>query len=174
MSEINDILNSFGKKVNQQSKLHLRSSPRRTRNKRINATKTLSNSLKHAVKAVPKGIELTFSMEDYGVDIDRGVMGSKRRILKFWNKSIFLPRGNGWKYAIKKGGGGQSQMFKSIEKWQSAKPVKGNTFAITRSIQLRGITPTLFFTDAFNKYEKMLHDDVLIGFGEDVEDKLND
>ena len=166
MSDISQILVRFANDTIGEARNNLQSSSRRTKYKRINASGALSKSLRARAERDPKGMALVFSMNDYGVHMDRGVMGNKRRILKYWNKSIFLPRGRGY--------GNRMPPVAKIQTWMNKKGVKGNPFPIARNIQRRGVAPTLFFTDAFKKYEKDLPDDVLLGFDKQVEELLND
>ena len=104
----------------------------------INATGKLSKSIKYDMEV--DGV--SWSMEQYGVWRDAGQLGSKRRILKRWNDSIFIRS---------KGFTNKRPPIRPIAKWMEVKGVKGSPFAITRKIFMFGIQPGLFFSDAFNK-----------------------
>ena len=164
MDNLNKIVHKFTDITIKDARKNL-SNNQRGKFRKINNTGKLSKSLKADIK--PQSI--TFSMEGYGVDVDRGVLGQKKKILKHWNKSMFLPRGKGWTYAIKKGGQGTSKMMSSIKKWQGSKGVKGSPFAITRGIQLNGLTPKLFFTDSWDKNYPIFLNDIEPAIAEDIE-----
>ena len=153
-SNLNKALNLFGKTVTRASQQLLAQ-------RKHNAGGKLSKSIKHALTK----IGMNFSMEDYGVLRDRGVQGSKERILKGWNKSIFLPRGAG--YAKDRKGPPPA----SIRTWIGQKNITytpGLEYKIARSIKRKGITPSLFFSDAFNKFFKKLPAKLELAVAQDI------
>ena len=167
MDNLKAVIKKFGDDVVRLSKKNLASNPY-GRHKKINTTKTLSNSIKHQIS----DNTISFFFEDYGINIDRGVMGNKRRILPRWNKSIFLPRSSGYKDKM--------PPPRQIQRWVARKGIshKGSiesfSFAVTRKIQLYGTAPKLFFTDAFEPEYKELLAAIEPAIGEDIEDKLED
>ena len=116
---------------------------------------------------------IDFFMNDYGVLRDAGQLGKKRKILKGWNKSIFVPRGKGFT--------DQKPPFVAIRKWVQDKPIRATGIstsqlagAIQYKIWQRGITPGLFFSDAWNKLWPIYLDKFETELGKDIEEKLED
>ena len=161
-------MDKFGRDVKRTARKHLQSSPRRMKYKRINASRKLYNSVDFKIN----GDDMSFWFQDYGVDMDRGVMGNQRKILRFWNKSMFLPRGKGYSNRM--------PPVRSIKAWINYKSISYSgsidsaAFAISKNIQQRGKQPTLWFTDAFEQYWDKFDDDMAEAFGKDIEDKLED
>ena len=162
-------LSIFARKVIKQARRHLNSSPRRTKNKRINSSKLLYSSLGYR----STDEVLKFQMEDYGVDIDRGVMGKNRKILRYWNKSMFLPRGSGFT--------SKPPPYRAMARWVAQKPVQvpGITSAelagmVRWTVYRNGIQPTLFFTDAFKQYEPELEELLQDGTIDIIDEKIDD
>ena len=109
-------------------------------------------------------------MEDYGVLRDSGQLGKKRKILKRWNDSIFI-RGKGFTNKM--------PPVDKIAKWIKDKPLKytpktlnSQAFLISRKIQMEGIQPGLFFSDAFNKYYPEFEKKLAPEAGDYLEDKI--
>ena len=158
-------LQSFAKKVQNKAKKNVH-------DYKINSSGKLRKSIKVDVKDLKeKGYSVSVTMEDYGDLRDAGQLGSKRRILKGWNKSIFIPRGKGFTNL--------APPPSAIKKWIRTKPVRGtgslNTMAylISRKIKTYGIQPGLFFSDAFNEYYPKLEKNILEGLSEDIDNELD-
>jgi len=163
--ELTKILNQFGNSLVKTSKRLLQT-------KKINSTNRLSKSIKHT----EKDDEVSIWMNDYGILRDAGQLGKKRKILKGWNKSIFVPRGKGFtnKYPP----------VDKIRQWIQDKPVgykprtaKGlnsTAFLISRKIYLQGIQPGLFMSEAFIKEYKSLPDDAVNAYANDLENNLKE
>ena len=161
MTNRQEVLDRFVKHVVSQAKKNLT-----TTNK--NASKKLYNSNKGEAKAFPNSIGIYFDMEEYGFYQDKGVSGVKRKFnTPFSYKSKMPPPKAFDKWTIRRGiaprgAGGKFQTR------------KGLNFAIARSIFEKGIKPSLFFTKPFEAAFKNLPDDLIEGYGLEVEDLFND
>ena len=129
-----------------------------------NSTKKLSKS----IQAKVVGSKLIFSFEEYGIALDTGRNGTKKRRN---SNSIF---GQPAKAAFPN--------VTAIKKWIKNKPIsfKGKkvsvdsqAYVIGRSIKLNGIKASLFFTKAFNKELPELGELIAEAFTLDLEDKYN-
>jgi hypothetical protein len=160
MTNRQEVLDRFVKHVVSQAKKNLT-----TTNK--NASKKLYNSIKGEAKAFPNSIGIYFDMEEYGFYQDKGVSGVKRKFnTPFSYKSKMPPPKAFDKWTIRRGiaprgAGGKFQTR------------KGLNFAIARSIFEKGIKPSLFFTKPFEAAFKNLPDDLIEGYGLEVEDLFN-
>ena len=165
---VEDTLNLFGKRVIQQSRTNLTKKDK-------NASKSLYNSLKYDLKVSNNKYEVSFSMEDYGNFIDRGVKGvggTKADGSKWETKKV---TNNDFKYSNKR------PPAKAFDKWVvrrglASRDKKGRfvdrnsvKFAIANSVYHTGLETTDFFTipleQAFNK----LPDDLLKNFLDDID-----
>lgn len=178
MTNRQEVLDRFVKHVVSQAKKNLT-----TKNK--NASKKLYNSIKGEAKAFPNSIGIYFDMEEYGFYQDKGVRGK--------NPSG-LPDGSKWKgvqkapnspFRFGTGSGTKGGLTKSLDKWIIRKGIaprgkggefmsrKSLKFLIARSIYMTGIKPSLFFTKPFEAAFKNLPDDLIEGYGLEVEDLFN-
>ena len=169
---LDKVLQTFGKRVVKLAKIRI---GRTTKGRRINATGKLKDSINFKVNKTKNDVDFYF--EDYGIHVDAGVVGKKKRILKNWNKSIFK-RGSG--YSTK------PPPFRKIRKWIDDKPIKPRNLSSGRFIKSSdkvknqmagairqhifdyGKQPTLFFSDPFNDEYKKLPDDISKGFANDI------
>jgi len=170
---LDKVLQDFGKKVVKLAKIRI---GRTNKGRRINTTGKLKNSINY--KQSKEKNEVDFYFEDYGINVDAGVVGKKKRILKNWDKSIFK-RGSG--YSTK------PPPFTKIRKWIDDKPIKPRNlssgkfvnfkdtdvkdrmaYAIRKKIFDYGKQPTLFFSDPFNDEYKKLPNDAIKAFANDV------
>jgi hypothetical protein len=165
MSTTIDILNKFAKDVQVKAKKNVH-------DYKINSGGKLRKSIVVRVKEEKnKDYSVTVEMEDYGDLRDAGQLGSKRKILKGWNKSIFLPRGKGFKAL--------APPPDAIKKWIRTKPIRSTTslnslaYLISRKIKTEGIQPGLFFSDAFNEYYPKLEKVILDGLDKDIDNALD-
>jgi hypothetical protein len=146
--ETKKVLEDFAREVVKGARKNL---------KRMKASGKLSRSIKSDVKVNPKSFELDFQMEGYGAYQDAGVDGKKKR---YGKRKAGLPT---YKYTTK------MPPPKSLDKWVVRKGLKGTrdakgrftkrqslTFIIARSIFMKGLEPTYFFTDAFEAAYKKL------------------
>ena len=134
-----------------------------------NASGNLSKSINGSYKVSANSFLLSFEMEDYGTFQDLGVKGAKSS-----NKAPNSPFRMGTGTAPK-------GLFKTaINAWVVRKGIAPRAngkftdraqmlFNIRRSIYNTGIKPSMFFTDAFNIGFKGLDNDILEGYGLDVE-----
>ena len=134
-----------------------------------NASGNLAKSISGSYKVSANSFLLSFEMEDYGTFQDLGVKGAKSS-----NKAPNSPFRMGTGTAPK-------GLFKTaINAWVVRKGIAPRAngkftdraqmlFNIRRSIYNTGIKPSMFFTDAFNIGFKGLDNDILEGYGLDVE-----
>ena len=164
MKNLSKVLGKFGKDVTKDAKKNL------SRNG-SNSTGKLNNSIEYKLKEDAKGFELSIWMEHYGMLLDAGQLGKKKKILKGWNKSIFIPRGKGFTTKYPNIG--------AIRNWIRQKPISSNlslnslSFLIARKIFNEGIQPRLFMSDAYNKHEKTLENELLGGIDKDIDDQID-
>mgnify|MGYP003149004895 FL=1 len=135
-------------------------------------TGKLKSSLKSYVKESKRSIQISFEMEDYGFYQDRGVKGVKS------GKSLD-------NYQFGTGTGKKGGLTKGINKWVKRKGFqfrdkKGRFLSyeqtartIIRSIWMKGIKPSLFFTKPFEKYYNTLPDELMEMFGFEMEQLFN-
>jgi len=169
MDNRQEVLDRFIKHIVSQAKKNLTTTGK-------NASKKLYNSIKGEAKAFPNSIGIYFDMEEYGFYQDKGVSGVKKKYnTPFSYKSKGgvkglkgMPPPSAFdKWTIRRGiaprgAGGKFQSRKSLN------------FAIARSIFEKGIKPSLFFTKPFEAAFKNLPDDLIEGYGFEVEDLFND
>lgn len=159
---VEDVLNTFGKRVIQQSRTNLTK-------KKKNASKDLYNSLKYKLNVKKNKYELSFEMEDYGSFIDRGVkgVGGTKANGERWKKKKVT--NNDFKYKNKK------PPAKAFDKWIVRRGIanrdaggrftsrKSTSFAIANSVYHTGLETTNFFTRPLENEFNKLPDDLLNG-----------
>ena len=160
---IQDVLNKFGRSVVQQSRSRL------TKQKK-NATKDLYNSVNYELDVSNRGtsFSFSFSMEEYGEYIDKGVSG------------VDVKYNTPYAYTTK------APPPSVFQKWAKAKGIKPRDkktgkfitakqfgFIMSRHIFTKGQKPTRFFSLSFEQQFKKLPDDLLNAFGDGLEDFLN-
>jgi len=164
MSNVDKVLDTFGKKVVQTAKGILNA-------KGKNASGDLGSSLGYFIKVYPSGaIDMSFVAEGYAKFVDKGVKGSK--------SSAKAPK-SPYKYTTKQPPSGV------IDKWvvrkgiQGARDEKGRfikrkslVYAMARSIKLYGVKPTNFFTDAFNVAYRDLPQEFIKAYANDTQQFL--
>lgn len=138
--------------------------------KKKNVNKTLYNSLNYELKVSQKNnFSLSFLMEDYGTFIDKGVKGRDSSLkapnspYQYKNKMPPLKALDGW--IIKRGLATRDKKGR----FTSRESLK---FAIAKSIQLKGIETTNFFTKPFENAFKRLPEDIVNAYALEVEDFL--
>ena len=156
---IQELLNDFRDNVIREAKKNL---------SQRSDTGKLRNSLKSTVKESKRSIQISFEMEDYGFYQDRGVKGVKS------GKSLD-------NYQFGTGTGEKGGLTKGINKWVQRKgfqfrdkkgrflSYKQTANTIIRSIWMKGIKPTLFFTKPFEKFYNRLPDELMEMFGFEME-----
>lgn len=165
MLEVEKTIKRFRDYVIQQSRSNLSKSGH-------NNTKGLYNSLKGEI-VTDKGFSIVgFSMDDYGMFVDKGVKG-KTSSAKAPDSPYRFGTGTG-----RKGG-----LTQGINKWVKQKGFQfrdrksgkflsydSTAYLITRSIFNKGIKPSLFFTKPFEAgYKKYIDVDLMKAFGQDME-----
>lgn len=171
LKNLNNLLNTWGKYVIQQSRTYL------TKAKKNN-TKKLYDSLDYEITLTDEFAQLTFLMEDYGAYQDAGVFGADPTLVKDGiqkgqtTNSVLLGNKSRFSYTTKR------PPSDTIAQWAKARNfrlrdekgrfAKGNYksigFVLSRSIFAQGIAPSLFFTKAYNnsvaRYADKLADDL--------------
>jgi|TARA_B100000085_G_scaffold261335_1_gene265570 hypothetical protein len=162
--ETTKVLQDFAREVIRGAKQNLQ---------KRNASGKLSRSLKSDVKVNPKSFELDFEMEGYGQFQDAGVDGKKK---KYGKRKAGLPT-----YSFKS----KMPPPKSLDKWVVKRGLKGTrdakgrfvkrqslTFLIARSIFIKGLEPTYFFTNAFEAAYKKLPKEFIDKYELDIDNFL--
>ena len=192
MNPVGKILDKFGARVSKQAKINVGSSKNPNGGKKIDSTGALRKSIGYDLKDTETGFSLTFKMEDYGELRDSGQLGSKKKILKGFNKSLFK-RGKGFTNKPPK--------VSALNKWIKDKPIKARdkngafisrfftisrgkrkgeqgdrldtvSYLIGQKIKKEGIQPGLFFSAAWDKEFKDMPDDIAQGFADSIEGLL--
>lgn len=149
------------------------------KDKNINASKKLSNSLDYKLKVSKNSFSLSFFMEDYGDFIDKGVRGvggskadgSKWKRKRFASDSPYKyknkkPPANAFsKWIVQKG-------FAPRNKKGQFTTRKSLQFAIANSVYHTGIKTTHFFTTPFNREFRNLPDALVEAYSLEVDDLL--
>jgi len=165
MLNVDATIKRFRDYVIQQSRSNLTKSGH-------NNTKGLYNSIKGEIITENGYSIVGFSMDDYGMFVDKGVKG-KSSSLKAPNSPFKFGSGTG-----RKGG-----LTQGINKWVKQKrfqfrdrntgkfmSYESTAYLITRSIFHNGIKPSLFFTKPFEAgYKKYIDVDLIKAFGQDVD-----
>jgi len=164
---VKQVLELFGKRVQQQSKSNLSKRGKKD-------TSELYNSIGYDVKVSKNSFHLSFTMTDYGKFVDKGVKGktssakapkSPFRFGSGTGRSGGLTDGiNGWvkrkRLQFKERGTGKFLSYQST------------AFLITRSIYNKGIETTNFFTTPFENEFKKLPEQVVEAYGLEVNQLL--
>ena len=164
MSNVDKVLDTFGKKVVQTARGILNAKGR-------NASGDLGSSLGYFIKVYPGGaVDMSFVAEGYAKFVDKGVKGSKSSAkapnspYKYTTKQP--PSGVIDKWAVRKGiQGVRDKKGRFI-------PRKSLVFSIARNIKLYGVKPSNFFTDAFNVAYRDLPKDFIKAYAQDTQQFL--
>tara|TARA_R100001463_G_scaffold6764_5_gene21952 strand:+ start:6125 stop:6673 length:549 start_codon:yes stop_codon:yes gene_type:complete len=146
-------------------------------NKKKNVTGTLFNSLEGKVKAMPNSLTASFTMEDYGYYVDRGVKGKTSTYSEIGQYGTLAKFGSGK--------GKSKGLRKGIKEWVKNRrfqfrdkktgkflSYKSTAFLITRSIWNKGIKPSLFFTKPFERAFEQLPKELTKTFALDMDSFL--
>ena len=151
--ETKKVLEDFAREVVKGARKNL---------KRMKASGKLSRSIKSDVKVNPKSFELDFQMEGYGAYQDAGVDGKKKRYGKrkaglptFSYKDKMPPPKSLDKWVVRKGLAPRNKGRFAGRSISSVGFKQSITFLIARSIFMKGLEPTYFFTDAFQAAYKL-------------------
>ncbi len=176
LKEVNILLNLFKDYVIQQSKSNLSKSKK-------NNTKTLYNSLKGEVVTENNYSIVGFSMDDYGMFVDKGVKGADPTKVSP-NAKITGQQAPDSPFSFKK----LKPPSKPLADWAKSKNLrlrdsKGKFkegsyktigIILARNIWARGIKPTLFFTKPFEAgYKKYIDTDLIKAFGQDIDTMID-
>lgn len=147
--------------------------------KNINASKKLSNSLDYSLKVGANSFSLSFTMEDYGEFVDKGVrgIGGTRADGTKWKKKR-VARDSPYKYKNKRPPAGVfsdwivRKGFAPRNKKGQFTSRKGMQFAIANSVYHTGLKTTHFFTTPFNREFKNLPDALVEAYSLEVDDLI--
>ena len=152
-----DELKKFRDYVVKQARSNLSKSGKRSSGK-------LYDSIDIEVKAMPNSIGIYVDMEDYGKFVDQGVNGKfSAYATPYSYKNKMPPPSKLDKWIVRKGIAPRDENGKLL-------PRKSLQFLIARSIFLKGIKPSLFFTKAFEGGYKKLPDELIKKYGLDMEE----
>lgn len=160
LNNTKESLEKFRRFVAQQSRSRLSKAGK-------NDSKGLYKKLDGVLKVSPNSFQLSWDL-GYGEFIDKGVSGTKKKYNTPYSYKDKMPP------------------IKPLADWAKRKAIrlrddkgrfqKGNYktigFLIARSIQKKGLKPSLFFTKPFEQGFKKLPDELLEAYGLDVEDFL--
>lgn len=159
MSETLKALQKFRDTVVNEAKANLRNSGKSTSGK-------LLNSIEGTVKEMPNSIGVYFDMLPYGNFQDKGVSGKQKKYdTPYTYKDKMPPPSKLDKWIVRKGIAPRNN-----GKFASRKSIQ---FMIARSIFIKGIKPSLFFTKPFEAAYKQLPDVLIDKYGLDAEELLN-
>ena len=161
LKETQKALNAFGKYVVQQSRSNL------TKSKK-NASKRLYDSIDYEVLLGAKGASVVFKMEDYGKYQDLGVSGIKKKYNTPYSYTSKMPPAKAFSdWVVRKGLEGiRDEKGRFIKR-------KSLQFLIARSIYMKGIKPSLFFTKPFEKAFERLPQELQEKFGIDLQNAFD-
>ena len=155
-------LNKFAKAVVKQSRTRLSKGKK-------NVSKDLYNSIDSNVLVHKNSFSMEFLMNDYGIFQDKGVSGTEKKYdtpYKYGNKMPPVKPLADW--AKKR----NIRLRDAKGKFKKGS-YKTLGFLIARSIQKKGIKPSLFFTKPFEHAFKNLDKDIVKAFALDVEKLLD-
>ena len=160
LKETREALNNFGKFVVQQARTRL------TKGKK-NVSKKLYNSLEYNINATEDSISVIFEMEDYGKFQDQGVSGTKKKYnTPFSFKSKMPPSKAFSQFVVRKNiKGSRDEKGRFVSR-------KSLQYLIARSVYVRGIKPSMFFTKPFNQAFDKLPPELQDKFGIDIENLI--
>jgi len=157
LKETREALNNFGKFVIQQARTRL------TKGKK-NVSKKLYNSLDYKINDTQDSVSVIFEMEDYGKFQDQGVSGIKKKYnTPFSFKSKMPPSKAFSQFVVRKNiKGSRDEKGRFVSR-------KSLQYLIARSVYIRGIKPSMFFTKPFNQAFDKLPPELQEKFGIDIE-----
>jgi len=163
-SEVEAVLQKFGKYLVTQSRSNL------TR-KDKNVRKNLYNSLSYSVATGKRSFSFSFEMEDYGKFQDKGVRGA-----------VSADKAPNSPYRFGSGTGKPGGLSRGIEQWVKDKgfqfrdratgrflSFEQTAKAITRSVYMKGIEASRFYSRPFELGFEKLPDELVEAYGLDVE-----
>lgn len=176
---VSNILTKFGKRVVKEGRTALTK-------KRKNASKELYDSLNYTLKETKNTFELSINMLPYGKFVDQGVTGKNDSSFSGERKTVNQSLG-GFRFGTGNFNGKGGEWKKRIDNWmytrgiaprdkKTGKFIKRDTvnYLIRRSIFQHGLKPTLFLTKPFESAYKNLPDELLAGYGLEIDKFLTD
>jgi hypothetical protein len=160
-------LNDFGKHVVKQSRTNLSKKKKKDRG-------NLYKSISYDLKVSKRSFELSFSMEDYGTFVDKGVKGVKSSA-KAPNSPYKFGTGTGRKGGLTDGINGwvQRKRFQFRDnKTGKFMSYKQTSFLVMRSIWNKGLETTNFFERSFELAFKRLPDEIVENYGLTIDNLL--
>ena len=158
LKEVKKEINRFAKEVIKQARTRL------TKEKKV-VTRKLYDSMQYQLNETPDAITVAFFMEQYGLFQDKGVSGKKVKYGTPYSYKTKMPPPS------------------ALDQWIVRKNLKGVRdkkgrfinrkslqFMIARSIFIKGIKPSLFFTKPFEMYYDKLKVNLPREFMQDTED----
>ena len=157
LKETREALNNFGKFVVQHARTRL------TKGKK-NVSKKLYNSLEYRINATQDSISVIFEMEDYGKFQDQGVSGIKKKYDTPYSFKSKMPPSKAFsQFVVRKNiKGSRDEKGRFVSR-------KSLQYLIARSVYVRGIKPSMFFTKPFNQAFDKLPPELQDKFGIDIE-----
>ena len=161
LKETQKALNAFGKYVVQQSRSNL------TKGKK-NVSKRLYDSIDYEVLDGAKAVSVVFRMEDYGKYQDLGVSGVKKKYNTPYSYTTKMPPTRVFSdWVVRKGLEGiRDDKGRFIKR-------KSLQYIIARSVYMKGIKPSLFFTKPFEKAFERLPQELQEKFGIDLQNAFD-
>ena len=161
LKETQKALNAFGKYVVQQSRSNL------TKGKK-NSSKRLYDSIDYEVLNGAKAVSVVFRMEDYGKYQDLGVSGVKKKYNTPYSYTTKMPPTRVFSdWVVRKGLEGiRDDKGRFIKR-------KSLQYLIARSVYMKGIKPSLFFTKPFEKAFERLPQELQEKFGIDLQNAFD-
>lgn len=155
-SNTRDFIKKYGESVTLEIKNRLKGAGKVASGK-------LYRSIKFNIRDSVKELEASWSMEDYGIFVDKGVQGA-----------ISGKAGDGGKSEYKFGFGSKSkEKEKSLKKWMKIKGIpKEKYYVISRNIWAFGITPTNFFTIPTTRRQKQFEKGLGEAIAKDIDNDL--
>lgn len=165
-AKIDEGVNSWAKKVVRLARGNL------SREKGI-SSKSLWKSIRYRYEKDT----ITFSMEDYGAFLDKGVSGTGA--LHYRNgKSMPVPYNKSEAKPEYKFNSSKKAIGGSLKKWLQTKGLPDSMdFVVRRSVHARGIRPRRFFSDAWNvmvpEFDVIIGEAATVAVEESVDEILN-
>jgi len=161
-------LDDFGKYTVKQARTNLTK-------KKKNDTKGLYNSISYDLEVSKNSFSLSFSMDEYGKFIDKGVKGVSSSV-KAPNSPYKFGTGTGKKGGLTSGVDGwvkRKRIQFADKKTGKFMSYKQTAYLIRNSIWNKGIETTNFFTKPFEDAFKRLPDTLINAFSLEVDNLFN-
>jgi len=159
-------LDKFGKYIVQQSRSNLSKKGKKDKG-------SLYKSISYDLEVGKRSFSLSFSMEDYGTFVDKGVKGVKSSS-KAPNSPYKFGTGTGKKGGLTDGINGwvKRKRFQFKDKKGKFLSYESTAFIVRRSIWFTGLKTTNFFERPFELAFKRLPEDIVKEYGLEVENLL--